>query len=77
MRRRLLWGFAAQHTLRRQLPEVARQIDRAALLFAETGDDELRCEPPYHYLPVGRYELELAITDETVTVLHVHRARRG
>lgn len=77
MRLRRIWHPAALHVFYRLPLHTATLIDRATIRFAETGEGDLRWDPPHHVLYTGFHNVLLAIdlADGAIAVLRIYRAR--
>jgi hypothetical protein len=76
----VVWDHAARGYWDHLSPGDALRVDRAVLRFAETGEGDVRWEPPYHRLRVagrvGFYQADLVVDREagTMIVLQIYRA---
>jgi hypothetical protein len=73
----ILWHQAALFAFYRLPLHTATLVDRATVLFAETGEGRLEWVAPYHRLRAGKHELVIAIDREkrVFTVLGIYRSR--
>ena len=71
------WHPAALSVFYRLPMHSATRMDRAVILFAETGQGQIEWVAPYYRLRAGGFDVAVAIDrgKRTLTVLRVHRGR--
>ena len=76
MRLRIAWNYPALIALHDLPMHSAMLVDRAVILFAETGEGHVERIPPHYRLRAGAYRVRFTVDREasTMNVLFLYRA---